>query len=96
MAKPIRANAEQLYSKNSQQTQPKKGGGIALIHKKSLNVQQLEQGNTPIIKYAVWKTIASSTPIHLIGLYHLPPTDGMITTIFLDEITELLMALIPK
>ena len=24
----------------------KKGGGIALIHKKSLNIQQLEQGNT--------------------------------------------------
>ena len=74
----------------------KKGGGIALIHQKSLNVQQLEQGNTPTIKYAAWKTIADNTPIHLIGLYHLPPTDGTKTTMFLDEITELLMSLIPK
>ena len=74
----------------------KKGGGIALIHKKSLNVQQLKEGNTPTIEYAVWTTIAKNTPIHLIGLYHPPPTDGMTTTMFLDEITELLMALIPK
>ena len=74
----------------------KKGGSIALIHKKSLNVQQLKQGNTPTIKYAVWKTIANNTPIHLIGLYHQPPTDGMTKTMFLDEITELLTALIPK
>ena len=74
----------------------KKGGGIALIHKKSLNVQWLKQGNTPTIEYAVWKTIANNTPIHLIGVYHLPPTDGTTTAMFLDEITELLMAVIPK
>ena len=30
------------------------------------------------------------------GLYNPPPTDGMTTTMFLDEVTELLMALIPK
>ena len=38
----------------------RKGGVIALIHK-SLNIQQLEQGNTPTIKYAVWKAIANNT-----------------------------------
>ena len=74
----------------------KKGGGIALIHKKSLNVQQLEQGNIPTTEYAVWKTKAVNTPLHLMGLYHPPPTDGMTTTMFLDEVTKLLMALIPK
>ena len=41
----------------------KKGGGIALVHKKSLNTEQLEQGNTPTIEYVVWKTIAYNTPI---------------------------------
>ena len=65
----------------------KKGSGIALIHKKSLNMQQLEQGNTPTIEYAVWKTIANNTPLHLMGLYHPPPTNGMTTTMFLDEVT---------
>ena len=74
----------------------KKGGGIALIHKMSLNIQQCKQGNTPTMKYAVWKPIGNNAPIHLIGLYHLPPPDGMTTTMFLDEITELLMTLIPK
>ena len=92
MAKPIRAKTVRTHSRPSQ----KKGGSIALIHKKSLNVQQLEQANTPFIKYAVWKTIANNIPIHLIGLYHLPPTDGMTTTMFLDKITEFLMALVPK
>ena len=43
----------------------KKGGDIALICKKSLNIQQLEQGNTPTIEYAMWKTIANKPPIHL-------------------------------
>ena len=74
----------------------KKGNGIVLIHKKSLNIQQLEQGNTPTIEYAVWKMIANNIPIHLIGLYHPPSTDRMTTTMFLDEITEILMTLILK
>ena len=30
------------------------------------------------------------------GLYHPPPTDGMTTTMFLDKVTKLLMALTPK
>ena len=74
----------------------KKGGGIALIHKKSLNVQQPGQGNTPTIEYAVWKIIANNTQLHMMGSYHPPPTDRMTTTIFLNEVTELLMALIPN
>ena len=74
----------------------KKGGGIALVHKKSLNTKQLEQGNTPTMEYVVWKTITSNTPIHLIGLYHTPPTDGTTTTMFLDDITELLTTPIHK
>ena len=74
----------------------KKGGGIALVLKKSLNTKQLDQGNTTMIEYAVWKTIGNNTPIHLIGLYHPPSTNGTTTTMFLDEIMELLMTLIPK
>ena len=31
----------------------KKGRGIALVHKKSLNTKQLEQGNTPTIEYVL-------------------------------------------
>ena len=59
-------------------------------------MQRLEQGNTPTIEYAVWKTIANNTPLHLTGLYHPPPTNRMTATMFLDEVTELLMALVPK
>ena len=54
----------------------KKGARIALIHKKSLKVQQLEQGNTPTIKYTVWKTIVNNTSLHLMGLYHPPPNNN--------------------
>ena len=74
----------------------RKGGGIALVHKKSLNSKQLEQGNTPPIEYAVWKTIVYNTLIHLIRLYHPPSTNGTTTTMFLDEIMELIMTLIHK
>ena len=93
---PIRVNAEQLHTKNPQQAWLEERRGIALVHKKSLNTKQLEQGNTPTIKYAVWKTITYNTPIHLIGLYHPASTNGITTTMFLDEIMELLMTLIPK
>ena len=44
----------------------------------------------------MWKTIASNIPVHLVGLYHPPPTDGTTTTMFLDDITELFMTCIPK
>ena len=96
MATPIRVNAEQLHSINPQQAWPEERRGIALVHKKSLNTKQLEKGNTPTIECVVWKTIAYNTPIHLIGLYHPPLTNGTTTTMFLDEIMELLMTLIPK
>ena len=44
----------------------------------------------------MWKTIASNTAIHLTGLHHPSPTDGTTITMFLDEITELLMTLLPN
>ena len=44
----------------------------------------------------MWKIIGNNIPIDLKGLCHPPPADGMATTMFLDEITELLMTLIPK
>ena len=59
-------------------------------------MQQLEQRNIPTIECAVWKIIANNTPLHLMGLFHPSPANGMTTTMFLDEVTELLTTLIPK
>ena len=67
----------------------KNGGGIAPIHKKSLNIKQLEHRNSPTIEYAVWKTIVSNTSLHLMGLYHPPLANGITMAIFLDEVTDL-------
>ena len=71
---------------------PKKGGGIALIHKSHYPLQELQKGNTIIIEYAVWKIEIKNKSLHIIGICHPPPNaqDNVTNNIFLDEITEIL------
>ena len=49
---------------------PKKGEGIALIHKSHYPVQELENGNTITIEYAVWKIEIKNKSLHVFGIYH--------------------------
>ena len=74
------------------------GGGLALIHKNHIPTKELETGNTPTIEYAVWKTTVHNRTIHLMGIYHLPPspTNKTMTSMFIDEMTDLLTEKIPK
>ena len=69
-----------------------------LIHKSHYPVQELEKQNTITIEYAVWKIEIKSKSLHVIGIYHPPPNaqDNATSNMFMDEITELLTALIPK
>ena len=50
------------------------------------------------IEYAVGKIEIKNKSLHIIGIYHPPPNaqDNATSNMFLDEITELLTALIPK
>ena len=71
---------------------------MVLRHKSHYPVQELEKGNTITIEYAVWKIEIKNKSLHVIGIYHPPPNaqDNATNNMFLDEITELLTALIPK
>ena len=45
------------------------------------------------MEYSIWKYIKKNKPMHIIGIYHPPPTAKNATTnaMFLDDLTELLM-----
>ena len=74
------------------------GGGLALIHKNHIPIKELRKDNTPTIEYRVWKATIHNRTIHLVGIYHPPPstTNRMTTRMFIDEITDLLTDIIPK
>ena len=68
------------------------GGELALIHKNHIAIKEMEKGNTATIEYAVWKATIHNKTIHLMGIYHAPPssTNKTMTDMFIDEMTDLL------
>ena len=71
----------------------KKGGQLAIVFKKDLDVAQLEVSNTATMEYSICKCIEKNKPVHIIGIYHQPGNAENATTnaMFLDDLTELLM-----
>ena len=73
------------------------GGGLALIHKNHIPIKELEKSNTPTIEYAVWKATVCNKTMHLMGIYHPPPSStNNMTGMFIDEMTNCLTDNIPK
>ena len=66
---------------------PKKGGGIALIYKHKYNNIKLLEKNTMTMEYIVCKLIHKNKPVHIIGIYHPPPSTSNQTTnaTFIDK-----------
>ena len=71
----------------------KKGGGLAIVFRKDLNVAQLEANNTPTKEYSIWKYIKKKKLVHIIEIYNPTPNAENATTnaMFLDDQAELLM-----
>ena len=74
------------------------GGGLALIHKKHIPITEIRKGNTPTIEYGIRKATVRNKAIHLVGIYHPPPstTNRTTTGMFIDEITDPLTDTVPK
>ena len=74
------------------------GGGLALVYKTHIPIKELKKGNTLMVEYGVWKATICDKMIHLMGIYHSPPssTNKTTTSMFIDEITNLLSDIIPK
>ena len=71
---------------------------MALIHNNHIPIKELRKGNTPTIEYGVWKATIHNKTIHLVGIYHPPPsaTNRTTTSMFIDELTNLLTDIVPK
>ena len=53
---------------------------------------QIECNTTPTMEYSIWKYTNKNKPIHVIGIYHSPPSadNATMNAGFLDDLTELL------
>ena len=72
---------------------PKKEGGIALIYKhKYNNIKLLGKNKTMTMEYIFCRLMHRNKPMHIIGIYHPPPSINNQTTntTFINEITDLL------
>ena len=50
------------------------GGGLAIIHRSSMNVKLLKNDIVHSMEYALWECKTSSTLIHVLAIYHPPHT----------------------
>ena len=92
----LQQNSYKTWLHNRPTDQP--GGGLALINKNHIPIKELRKCNTPTIEYGVWKATICNKTIHLVGIYHPPPstTNRTTTAMFIDEITDLLTDTVPK
>ena len=72
------------------------GGGIELLYHKSIEATLVESGHMCTTEYALWKTIVQNKPLHIMGIYHLPPGNVTTDAMFIDDITDLLADRIGK
>ena len=69
-----------------------KGGGIALLFRKELNIKQIQLGSLQTIEYGIWKYIHKNKLTHIIGIYHPSPsvTNNTSNEMFVDDLMELI------
>ena len=67
----------------------RKGGEIGLLYHKNIKTTLAESGHTCTIKYALWKTILQSKSLHIMRIYHLPPSNDTTNATFIEEIVTL-------
>ena len=48
------------------------GGGLAIIHRSSIDIKLLKKDMTHSIEYALWECKTSGTLIHVLAIYHHP------------------------
>ena len=70
------------------------GGGIALIHKTSIKVTQIEVCQKPVFEYGIWKVDINGKCLTITGAYH--PPDAKTNGIFIDSFAELMSNIIPN
>ena len=65
-----------------------RGGGLALIHKASLQSKLLEEGSTRSFQFALWSTKVPGSNVTLVALYHPPYSSKtpITNSMFIDNI----------
>ena len=77
------------YKCNAVNREGRTGGGLAIVYKNQYRVNQIDFLPTQTFEYAVWKlTLSDSEYIHLVGIYHPPPSKiNQSNNSFIDEIS---------
>ena len=69
-----------------------RGGGLALLHKDTLDCNLLKKGHTCTFKHAHWEILGCNMTLSLLALYHPPPSSKLqhIISEFVTEFVDFL------
>ena len=81
----------QIYSRMG-----RRGGGLALVCKSYLKPSLKHSFQSQALEAATWTVINKNIPICITGVYHPPPWEGIINSMFIDTITEYLTDVLSK
>ena len=67
----------------------------ALIHRSTSNVKLVAKGQTRSFEYATWLLVMKKKNITVTGIYHPSPKNTITNRMFIDDITDHLISLLP-
>ena len=74
----------------------RRGGGLALVCKSCLKPSLKHSFQSQALEAATWTVTNKNIPICITGVYHPPPREGIINSMFIDTITEYLTNVLSK
>ena len=74
----------------------RRGGGLALVCKSCLKPSLKHSFQSQVLEAATWMITNKNMPICITGVYHPPPWEGIINSMFIDAITEYLTNVLSK
>ena len=83
------------YRIQSAHCQNGRGGGLALIHRSTCDAKLVAKGQTRSFEYVTWLLVMKKKNITVTGIYHPPPKNTITNRMFIDDITDHLISLLP-
>ena len=87
--------SKDTYRIQSANHQNGKGGGLAHIHRSTSNAKLVARGQTRSFEYTTWLLVMKKKNITVTGIYHPPPKNTITNRMFIGDITDHLISLLP-
>ena len=88
----LNRNNLQIHNVNRQHS---KGGGLALICRGTYAVKTLKIVTNEIAEIVTWAISIGTKTVHITGVYHPPPKNGVTNMMFIIMLTDYLTTVLP-